>query len=154
MDTNKMLDLKALAEAAGSDEWYAAGDLRYCDDKTGETHGLHHDDGRFIAAASPAAILALLAEIERLKAENEKLRQSPLKQALDAIAVSAANRLASEAKGCIEKGLVETIDNLKVELGDLVAAVSDLGGKHDEPGWVALWKARDKARAVLEVARD
>jgi hypothetical protein len=71
MDTNKMRDLKALAEAAGSDEWYAAGDLRYCDDKTGETHGLHHDDGRFIAAASPAAILALLAEIERLKAENE-----------------------------------------------------------------------------------
>ncbi|MDM9601359.1 hypothetical protein QTN23_17720 [Pseudomonas shirazica] len=71
MDTNKMLDLKALAEAAGSDEWYAAGDLHYCDDKTGETHGLHHDDGRFIAAASPAAILALLAEIERLKAENE-----------------------------------------------------------------------------------
>ena len=67
MDTNKMLDLKALAEAAGSDEWYAAGDLRYCDDKTGETHGLHHDDGRFIAAASPAAILALLAEIERLE---------------------------------------------------------------------------------------
>lgn len=71
MDTNKMRELKELAEAAGSYEWYAAGDLRYCDDKTGETHGLHHDDGRFIAAASPAAILALLAEIERLKAENE-----------------------------------------------------------------------------------
>lgn len=71
MDTNKMRELKELAEAAGSYEWYAAGDLRYCDDKTGETHGLHHDDGRFIAAASAAAILALLAEIERLKAENE-----------------------------------------------------------------------------------
>ncbi|MCK2109204.1 ead/Ea22-like family protein [Pseudomonas juntendi] len=88
--------LKALAEAAGSDEWYAAGDLRYCDDKTGETHGLHHDDSRFIAAASPATVLALLAEIEedamhmrafgevmrsqaeqidQLKAENEALRK-------------------------------------------------------------------------------
>lgn len=72
MDTNKMRDLKAMAEAAGSDEWYAAGDLRYCDDKTGEIHGLHHDDSRFIAAASPAAVLALLAEIERLSDENDK----------------------------------------------------------------------------------
>nr|WP_277355678.1 ead/Ea22-like family protein [Pseudomonas kurunegalensis] len=62
-----MRDLKAMAEAAGSDEWYAAGDLRYCDDKTGETHGLHHDDSRFIAAASPATVLALLEEIERLE---------------------------------------------------------------------------------------
>ncbi|WP_172402822.1 ead/Ea22-like family protein [Pseudomonas putida] len=67
MDTNKMRELKELAEAAGSDEWYAAGDLRYCDDKTGETHGLHHDDSRFIAAASPATVLALLEEIERLE---------------------------------------------------------------------------------------
>lgn len=96
MDTNKMRELKELAEAAGSDEWYAAGDLRYCDDKTGETHGLHHDDSRFIAAASPATVLALLAEIEstearlhdvavlcatveqerdQLKAENEALRE-------------------------------------------------------------------------------
>ena len=67
MDTNKMRELKELAEAAGSDEWYAAGDLRYCDDKTGETHGLHHDDSRFIAAASPATVLALLEEIKRLE---------------------------------------------------------------------------------------
>ncbi|MCO7526371.1 ead/Ea22-like family protein [Pseudomonas asiatica] len=67
MDTNKMRELKELAEAAGSDEWYAAGDLRYCDDRTGETHGLHHDDSRFIAAASPATVLALLEEIERLE---------------------------------------------------------------------------------------
>lgn len=64
MDTNKMRELKKeLAEAAGSYEWYADGDLRYCDDKTGETHGLHHDDSRFIAAASPATVLALLALI-------------------------------------------------------------------------------------------
>lgn len=67
MDTNKMRELKELVEAAGSYEWYAAGDLRYCDDKTGETHGLHHDDSRFIAAASPATVLALLEEIERLE---------------------------------------------------------------------------------------
>ncbi|WP_342649111.1 ead/Ea22-like family protein [Pseudomonas sp. REB1044] len=66
-------NLKALAEASGFGEWYAAGDLRYCDDKTGEIHGLHHDDSRFIAASSPATVLALLAEIERLTEQNENL---------------------------------------------------------------------------------
>lgn len=66
-------NLKALAEASGLDQWYSAGDLRYCDDKTGEIHGLHHDDSRFIAAASPATVLALLAEIERLDRESQNL---------------------------------------------------------------------------------
>ncbi|MFG0864603.1 ead/Ea22-like family protein [Pseudomonas sp. FYR_7] len=65
--------LKALAEASGGGEWYSAGDLRYCDDKTGEIHGLHHDDSRFIAAASPATVLALLAEIEWLDRESQNL---------------------------------------------------------------------------------
>jgi uncharacterized Zn finger protein (UPF0148 family) len=54
-------------------------------------------------------------DIDRLRAENEKLRQSPLKQALDAIAGAAANHLASEAKGCFEKGLIETIERLKAQ---------------------------------------
>lgn len=66
-------NLKALAEASGPNQWYSAGDLRYCDDKTGEIHGLHHDDSRFIAAASPATVLALLAEIERLDRESQNL---------------------------------------------------------------------------------
>lgn len=66
-------NLKALAEASGLDQWYSAGDLRYCDDKTGEIHGLHHDDSRFIAAASPAMVLALLAEIDRLDRESQNL---------------------------------------------------------------------------------
>ncbi|UBM23319.1 ead/Ea22-like family protein [Pseudomonas sp. p1(2021b)] len=82
MDTNKMRELKELAEAAGSDEWYAAGDLRYCDDKTGETHGLHHDDSRFIAAASPATVLALLAEVERLAISRSK-KERELEQELE-----------------------------------------------------------------------
>lgn len=94
--------LKALAEAAGSDEWYAAGDLRYCDDKTGETHGLHHDDGRFIAAASPAAILALLAEIERLELDNRSLKGSCAKLGSEhagmARSFKKANRMQSEAR--------------------------------------------------------
>lgn len=89
--------LKALAEASLAGEWYEAGDLRYDDRKTGDIHGLHHDDDRFIGATSPATILALLAEIEstesrlhdvavlcatveqerdQLKAENEVLRHA------------------------------------------------------------------------------
>ncbi|WP_095067898.1 ead/Ea22-like family protein [Pseudomonas sp. Irchel 3A18] len=61
-------ELKALAEkATPASEWYNPGDLRYADDKTGEIHGLHHDDDAFIAAASPAIILVLLGEIERLE---------------------------------------------------------------------------------------
>lgn len=82
MDTNKMREMKELAEAAGSDEWYAAGDLRYCDDKTGETHGLHHDDSRFIAAASPATVLALLEEIDRLATSRSK-KERELEQELE-----------------------------------------------------------------------
>lgn len=87
--------LKALAEASLVGDWYESGDLRYEDRKTGDVHGLHHDDDRFIASANPATILALLAEIERdeihlrafgsvaetaiaerdqLKAESEKMR--------------------------------------------------------------------------------
>lgn len=62
--------LKELAEkACPIGEWYSSGDLRYADDKAGEIHGLHHDDDSFIAAASPATVLALLAEIEQLQAQ-------------------------------------------------------------------------------------
>lgn len=52
--------------------------------------------------------LSLLAEIERLS-------KSPIQQAVDGIASAAANHLAQEAKGCLEKGLVEQIDQLKAE---------------------------------------
>lgn len=62
-------NLKALAEASLTGDWYEAGDLRYEDLKTGDIHGLHHDDDRFIADASPATVLALLVEIERMESE-------------------------------------------------------------------------------------
>ena len=95
-DLNKQ-ELRRLAERASpAYEWYAPCDLRYADDKTGEVHGLNHDDDSFISAANPAAILSLLdevdsarstsqywkdehlaanAEIERLRAEGEALRK-------------------------------------------------------------------------------
>jgi hypothetical protein len=59
-------ELKALAEKASPiDEWYKPGDLRYADDKSGEIHGIHHDDDSFIAAANPAAVLGLIKDAER-----------------------------------------------------------------------------------------
>lgn len=77
MDTNKMTvdkeQLKSLAEASLTGDWYEAGDLRYEDRKTGDIHGLHHDDDRFIAAAGPATVLALLAEVEQLRDSHEQV---------------------------------------------------------------------------------
>lgn len=65
-DLNKQ-ELRRLAEMASpAYEWYAPCDLRYADDKTGEVHGLNHDDDSFISAANPAAILSLLDECESL----------------------------------------------------------------------------------------
>lgn len=61
-------ELKRLAEACTIGEWYLAGELRYEDRRSGDLHGLHHDDERFIAAANPTAVLALIAENERVKA--------------------------------------------------------------------------------------
>lgn len=87
--------LKTLAEASLG-EWYESGELRYEDRKSGELHGLHHDDERFIAAANPAAVLELINELkvallqlevqrelaakryterDQLKAENERLQR-------------------------------------------------------------------------------
>ncbi|MDG9927434.1 MULTISPECIES: ead/Ea22-like family protein [unclassified Pseudomonas] len=71
-DLNKQ-ELRRLAEKATPlVDWYKPGDLRYDDSKTGEVHGLHHDDDSFIAAAGPAAILSLLDEIDRLSFEPAK----------------------------------------------------------------------------------
>jgi hypothetical protein len=76
--------LKALAEAAcPRDDWYEQGDLRYADDKTGETHGFNHHDAAFVKRASPAAVLELIAEIERL---SSRPLQGELNAAMDLIA--------------------------------------------------------------------
>lgn len=58
-------ELKRLAEASLG-EWYEYGELR-CEDRSGYINGLHHDDEYFIAAANPAAVLALIAENEALR---------------------------------------------------------------------------------------
>ena len=84
MDTNKMRDLKALAEAATGGEWTCSEkhDGRFWHIQSGgqaigATHaagrkspmaGIFEANAKFIAAASPATVLALLADIERLEA--------------------------------------------------------------------------------------
>lgn len=67
-------ELRRLAEAATGGEWFNAGDLLWFDEKTGESHGLNVEDDRFIAAANPAAILALLGENDKRGAEIDRLR--------------------------------------------------------------------------------
>lgn len=97
--------LKALAEKATPVcEWYESGELRYADDKSGEIHGLHHDDDAFIAAANPAAILALLGEIERLESDAASMRGSLKAQGKD---LTTAVRKCSRA--------VRELDQLKAE---------------------------------------
>ncbi|WP_281690777.1 ead/Ea22-like family protein [Pseudomonas sp. PARCl1] len=126
--------LKALAEASGSDEWYAAGDLRYCDDKTGETHGLHHDDGRFIAAASPAAILALLAEIERLtKFEDWFVRLDQVEQSLAASFKAERDQLKAENEDYKsgQERYEQIIEDLKAEIEALRKALGEISGQVD-----------------------
>lgn len=82
--------LKALALAASADSWKSPA------------------VSAFMVAANPDTILALLGEIERLS-------KNPFAQAVDAVATAAASHLASEAKGCVEKGLLETIEQVKAE---------------------------------------
>lgn len=89
MDTNKMRDLKEFAEAATSGEWTCSDkhDGRFWHIQAGSqaigaTHaagrkspmaGVFEANARFIAAASPATVVALLSEIERLEHESQNL---------------------------------------------------------------------------------
>lgn len=85
-------ELKRKAEAAGGRKWYA-----HLGDRQSADAIVHHDDGdavckcysnighqpeavdkadiaAYIAAANPAAVSELIAEIERLRAENDRLQ--------------------------------------------------------------------------------
>ncbi|MFA0969585.1 hypothetical protein [Pseudomonas amygdali] len=65
--------LEALAKASAG-EWYEGGELRYEDRKSGDLHGLHHDDERFIAAANPAVVLELTQTIRDLRSSVSGLK--------------------------------------------------------------------------------
>lgn len=65
-------ELRRLAEAAMPGDWFKAGDLLCFDVKTGESHGLNVEDDRFIASASPAAVLSLLDQCDGLMAQHAR----------------------------------------------------------------------------------
>lgn len=46
-------------------EWYELGELRH-EDRSGYTHGLHHDDDNFITTTTPAAVLELINSGKRI----------------------------------------------------------------------------------------
>lgn len=64
-------ELRRLAEVAMPGDWFKAGDLLCFDAKTGESHGLNVEDDRFIASASPAAVLSLLDQCDKAEAERD-----------------------------------------------------------------------------------
>ncbi|AGA72958.1 MULTISPECIES: ead/Ea22-like family protein [Pseudomonas] len=152
MDTNKMRDLKALAEAAtqshgarrvevdhngvhvvGDGSWKILSAWHTPDGK-----GAHNAE--FAAAASPATILALLAEIERLTEEV----------ALDDKIIAERDRLVDAIPQCAAHGqcvpyaiqwvkdaqtdlavLREVGDNLKAENEQLRKALREISGQVD-----------------------
>lgn len=65
-------ELRRLAEAAMPGDWFKAGNLLCFDVKTGESHGLNVEDDRFIASASPAAVLSLLDQCDGLMAQHAR----------------------------------------------------------------------------------
>lgn len=121
--------LKALAESATFGQWVPDGEYVNEHGNVLYAYVAHESGGRvaeafanclvrtdeqcranaaFIAAANPATVLALLAEIERLS-------QSPFQQVVGGIAAAVARHLAQEAKGCLEKGLAEQIEQIEAE---------------------------------------
>ena len=118
MDTNKMRDLKVLAEAATPGQWVPDGE--YVNEHGNVLYGYvaHENSGRiaeafanclvstdeqcranaaFIAAANPATILALLAKIERLaKFEGWFIRLDQVEESLSASFKAERDQLKAE----------------------------------------------------------
>ncbi|CAB5577502.1 Uncharacterised protein [Pseudomonas putida] len=123
MDTNKMRELKALAEAATQSHgaWRVEVDhngVHVIGDGSWKIlSAWHTPDGKgaqnaeFAAAASPATVLALLAEIDQLKAENEAMRK-----------IISESSAACGAAVSVECSL-EFMANLPSEIGAVLAAL-------------------------------
>ncbi|HCF2363368.1 TPA: ead/Ea22-like family protein [Pseudomonas aeruginosa] len=65
-------ELRRLAEQASSGNWYGE-DSQVLIGKHAVAYCNHKVDAQFIGKATPKTVLALLDEIDRLKAENEAL---------------------------------------------------------------------------------
>ncbi|HHJ1397601.1 TPA: ead/Ea22-like family protein [Pseudomonas aeruginosa] len=66
-------ELRRLAEQASSGNWYGE-DSQVLIGKHAVAYCNHKVDAQFIGKTNPKTVLALLDEIDRLKAENEALR--------------------------------------------------------------------------------
>ncbi len=127
--------LKALAEDAGPNEpWYESGDLRYADDKTGEIHGLDHHADEFIATASPAAVLDLIAERDVYRAVLEGAGYSQLDNMVK-LGPDYARRIGSAAASltmCIQQERDRLVEEI-ARLGRFETAYKEFSDKTD---WV------------------
>lgn len=120
-------ELRRLAEAAKIGDWFKAGDLLWFDGKTGESHGLNVEDDRFIAAANPATVLALLDELEEQRLEIEGLdalreRQSELLSQAAVALRGPEPALTRYSHADIPSGVkvvVEERDALRAEMDEL-----------------------------------
>ncbi|MUJ03028.1 ead/Ea22-like family protein [Pseudomonas aeruginosa] len=68
-------ELRRLAEQASSGNWYGE-DSQVLIGKHAVAYCNHKVDAQFIGKANPKTVLALLDEIDRLKAEKDALREA------------------------------------------------------------------------------
>ena len=140
-------ELKRLAEAATPGPWKVAewtAGQRSCEVMTCRHHRVVSDaiwlDAAYIAAANPAAVLSLIAEIERLKdlliKRDREYRQEMASyrlkvQSQDEATFSAQRDLLRAQKDEIEQlrdqvnGLTGTADRAEKERDELLAALKD-----------------------------
>ncbi|WP_024717837.1 ead/Ea22-like family protein [Pseudomonas putida] len=159
MDTNKMRDLKELAEAATAGEWTCSDkhDGRFWHIQAGSqaigaTHaagrkspmaGVFEANARFIAAASPATVLALLAEIDDQALQARSAREVCLEsQAAILSLISERDQLRAENEA-LRKALLEASE----EVATWGAYASEyFQEKHDLAGCVAKLHAAAMAK--------
>ncbi|RCI56212.1 hypothetical protein DT381_10670 [Pseudomonas aeruginosa] len=129
-------ELRRLAEQASSGNWYGE-DSQVLIGKHAVAYCNHKVDAQFIGKANPKTVLALLDEIDGLKAENDRLRQG-MKGDYDIDAwldwSKEKERIKAENEalwGALQAVQAEVDGNLRPLTRDLVNMVSGLkNGSH------------------------
>lgn len=139
--TNELnkVELRRLAEAAMPGDWFKAGSLLCFDVKTGESHGLNVEDDRFIASASPAAVLSLLDECDEYESGMRAIARNLGAGGYNATELSAGELLRKVNWGidAFSASQQNFIDSLRAErdaaLAELEARRKDaeIRRKHD-----------------------
>ncbi|WP_447404448.1 ead/Ea22-like family protein [Pseudomonas aeruginosa] len=129
-------ELRRLAEQASSGNWYGE-DSQVLIGKHAVAYCNHKVDAQFIGKANPKTAISLLDEIDRLKAENDRLRQG-MKGDYDIDAwldwSKEKERIKAEndaLRGALQAVEAEVDGNLRPLTRDLVNMVSGLkNGSH------------------------